>query len=88
MTHEEIAHEAAVNTMEMIEDIDNVVAVSQAIPNLPFEELTPDIWSKLQDQQEVNLALLAALKTMLTMVHKVVDNEALMSHITTVIESP
>lgn len=87
MTHEEQAHEAALNFMELIEQIDAVVEVSTAIPDLPFEYLTPELWETIQLQQGATCELFATMRQMIQMSTKVLYNEDVINHLTAVISA-
>lgn len=85
MYTEEQKHEFFVNALEFIEQIDDSIAKAKAVIALPYEYLSPETWAAIQQENEFLLHALDVLKKSFSLGSKIVDNDALTSHLETVI---
>lgn len=85
MLTDEQKQEQLLGAMQTVEDLDDSIKRSQRIKLLPFEYLTPEIWADVQGDQDFLISVCEMMKTSLGYGAKVIDNDALASHIEAVI---
>lgn len=73
--------------MTLLEQIDLNARMTLVVQTISFEDLTPLIWEKLQSCMPDLRELLGVLHQSVSLGSKVIDNDALKSHLTTVILS-
>lgn len=79
--------ETILQMMELIEAIDTVLLVAGAVASMPLEVVDQEDWNTIQESMQTNCELLEAFKKSLSIGSKLVDNPAVMSHMTAVIEA-
>ncbi len=87
MTHEEAAHEAMLEFMELIERIDLSIKIGIDVQAMHLIDVDQQDWSVVQALMVMNENLLSLMKEMLIGGSKIVDNEAVISHIGAVINA-
>lgn len=85
MYTDEEKHAGLVQMAEILEAIDNTQAVAAAIPHLLLSDVSDEVWNGVQRQEETVAVLLDVLRQMVIAGSKLMDNDAVLSHIDAVI---
>jgi hypothetical protein len=80
-------NEVLVEMMGFLEDIDNLQDLAEKTQSIEFEDLTPAAWRGVQELQKALIMLCGFVKPILSQGHKIIDNDALYAHLTTVLEA-
>lgn len=65
---------------ELMARVDSNMPALAAITQLPFEDVTPELWEHIQTVVDKSGDLLSVLKYMITMGSKMMSNDALAAH--------
>ena len=71
--------------MDINEALTRQLSISTSITNLSFEDVTPELWSAIQDAQGENRYLIEMFLAGFAEAPKIVSNDAIVSHINAVI---
>lgn len=85
MFTEKEKHDGLVQFMEILESIDGIMSMANAVEKLSLEDFNPETWASLQVCMETNRSLLEMMRMMLIEGSKLMDNDAVLGHITSVI---
>jgi hypothetical protein len=69
------------NVMDLVEQIDKLMAVCAGVISLQLEDFDSESWRDLQGCMEVNIGLLKMQRQAITLGSKAIGNEALTSHL-------
>ena len=88
MLTEEQKHNALIDMMEVLEKIDQQIAMTHAVEHIPAEYATHALWESIREMMPQNRELLEKLKETIQIASKIIDNDAVTAHLSAVITAP
>lgn len=88
MTEEEKRQEI-LNAMEFIEVLDALTEVNTAMSCIPFDALTPEMWSEFRSALAGTAGFLTQVKVQtVPAMSKIIENDAFSAHLQAVLNAP